>query len=81
MAKESKKTSDTVEKAIHKQKEGTLTSGKSGKKVTSHKQAVAIGLNEAREKGAKVPTNRDSTKSDGRKSNDKKTDDKKKDDK
>jgi len=55
MAKESKKTSDTVKEAVHKQKTGTLTSGKSGKKVTSRKQAIAIGLSEAREKGAKVP--------------------------
>lgn len=44
-----------VKKAMHKMKEGTLTSGKSGKKVTSKKQAVAIGLSEARKAGGKVP--------------------------
>ena len=54
MAKYSKKASDKVEKAVHEMKEGTLKTG-SGKKVTSRKQAVAIGLSEAREKGAKVP--------------------------
>ncbi len=64
MAKESKKTSDSVEKAIHKQKAGTLTSGKSGKKVTSRKQAIAIGLSEAREKGAKVPRKKKTSQSD-----------------
>ena len=53
--KYSKKASDSVEKAMHKKKAGTLKSGKSGKKVTSNKQAIAIGLSEAREKGAKVP--------------------------
>jgi len=65
--KYSKKASDSVEEAMHKLKAGTLTSGKSGKKVTSRKQAVAIGLSEAREKGAKVPrkrsTKKESTKS------------------
>jgi len=45
----------SVEKAMHKMEEGELESGKSGRKVTSPKQAVAIGLSEAREKGAKVP--------------------------
>lgn len=54
MAKYSKKASEKVEKAMHELKEGTLKSG-SGKKVTSKKQAVAIGLSEAREAGAKVP--------------------------
>lgn len=44
-----------VEKAMHERKEGTLRSGKSGKKVTSKKQAIAIGLSEARKKGGKVP--------------------------
>lgn len=46
--------SRSVERAIHKKKEGTLRSG-SGDKVTSRKQAIAIGLSEARSKGAKVP--------------------------
>lgn len=54
MAKYSKKASEKVEKAMHEMKEGKLKSG-SGKKVTSKKQAVAIGLSEAREAGAKVP--------------------------
>ncbi len=61
---DSKKASDSVEKAMHKRKEGTLTSGKSGKKVTNPKQAIAIGLSEAREKGAKIPKKK-STKSGG----------------
>ena len=55
MAKYSKKASDKVEKAMHEMHEGTLKSGKSGKKVTDPKQAIAIGLSEAREDGAKVP--------------------------
>ena len=61
--KYSKKASEEVEKVIRKQKKGTLKSGKSGKKVTSRKQAVAIGLSEARKKGAKVPTKKSSKKS------------------
>lgn len=44
-----------VKKEMHKMKRGSLKSGRSGKKVTSRKQAVAIGLSEARKKGAKVP--------------------------
>ena len=55
MAKYSKKAQDKVEKAMHERKHGTLKSGRSGKKVTSRKQAIAIGLSEAREAGAKVP--------------------------
>ena len=55
MARYSKKSSDEVKKAMHKKKKGTLKSGRSGKKVTSRKQAIAIGLSEARKKGAKVP--------------------------
>ena len=54
MAKYSEKAGDKVEKSMHEMKEGKLTSG-SGKKVTSKKQAVAIGLSEARKEGAKVP--------------------------
>ena len=45
----------TVERAMHKMKHGQLKSGRSGKKVKSRKQAIAIGLSEARKKGAKVP--------------------------
>ncbi len=45
----------SVERAIRKEKKGTLLSGRSGKRVTSRRQAIAIGLSEARRKGAKVP--------------------------
>jgi hypothetical protein len=55
MAKYSKKAQDKVEKVMHEMKHGTLRSGGSGKKVKSRKQAIAIGLSEAREAGAKVP--------------------------
>lgn len=55
MAKYGPKAQASVKEAMKKFKEGTLESGKSGKEVTSRKQAVAIGLSEAREKGAKVP--------------------------
>ncbi len=54
MAKYSEKAGEKVEKTMHEMKEGTLKSG-SGKKVTSKKQAIAIGLSEARKEGAKVP--------------------------
>lgn len=54
MAKYSEKAGDKVEKTMHEMKEGKLKSG-SGKKVTSKKQAIAIGLSEARKEGAKVP--------------------------
>lgn len=53
--KYSEKANEKVEKAMHEMKEGKLKSGRSGKKVTSRKQAIAIGLSEAREAGAKVP--------------------------
>ena len=68
MAKYDTKSSDSVEKAMHKKKAGTLKSGKSGKKVTSRKQAIAIGLSEARQKGAKVPKKKESSKSKSTKS-------------
>ncbi|MBP7619395.1 MAG: hypothetical protein KA745_00390 [Gemmatimonadales bacterium] len=55
MAKYGAKASGKVEKAMHERKEGTLKSGRSGKKVTSRKQAIAIGLSEARREGGKVP--------------------------
>jgi hypothetical protein len=54
MAKYGRKAQKTVESAMHRRKKGTLRSG-SGGKVTSRKQAIAIGLSEARKKGAKVP--------------------------
>ncbi|TXJ26313.1 MAG: hypothetical protein E6Q24_11870 [Chitinophagaceae bacterium] len=55
MPRYSKKAGKKVEKAMHERKKGTLKSGRSGKKVTSRKQAIAIGLSEARKEGAKVP--------------------------
>lgn len=55
MARYGKKASQKVEKAMHERKRGTLKSGRSGKKVTSKKQAIAIGLSEARRAGGKVP--------------------------
>ncbi len=58
----SKKASSTVESAMRRRKRGTLKSG-SGRKVKSRKQAIAIGLSEAREKGAKVPRKRAAKKS------------------
>jgi hypothetical protein len=58
MAKYSEKEGDKVEKTMHEMKEGKLKSD-SGKKVTSKKQAVAIGLSEARKEGAKVPKKKD----------------------
>lgn len=61
MAKYSKKAEEKVEKAMHERKRGTLKSGRSGKKVTSRKQAIAIGLSEAREAGAKVPKKKGSS--------------------
>ena len=54
MAKYSEKAGEKVEKTMHEMKEGKLKSG-SGKKVTSKKQAIAIGLSEAKKAGAKVP--------------------------
>lgn len=66
MAKYSKKASRKVEKVMHEKKRGTLRSG-SGKKVTSRKQAIAIGLSEARKEGAKVPKKRTSRKKTTRK--------------
>jgi len=53
--KYSKKASRKVERAMTERKKGTLRSGRSGRKVTSRKQAIAIGLSEARRAGAKVP--------------------------
>ena len=58
MAKYGRKASQKVERAMRERKRGTLRSGRSGKKVTSRKQAIAIGLSEAREAGAKVPRKR-----------------------
>jgi hypothetical protein len=60
MAKYSRKASKSVESAMRRRKTGALKSG-SGRKVKSRKQAIAIGLSEAREKGAKVPRRRKAT--------------------
>jgi hypothetical protein len=62
-----KSANKRVESAMRRRKKGTLKSGRSGRKVTSRKQAIAIGLSEAREKGAKVPRKR-AAKKGGRKS-------------
>jgi hypothetical protein len=61
-AKYGKKAQDKVEKTMHERKRGTLKSGGSGKKVTSRKQAIAIGLSEARREGGKVPSKKSSAK-------------------
>jgi len=61
MAKYSKSSQDSVEGAMHEMKQGKLKSG-SGKKVKSRKQAIAIGLSEARKEGAKVPEKRSTQK-------------------
>ena len=58
MAKYSEKAGEKVERAMKEMKKGKLRSGRSGKKVTDPKQAIAIGLSEAREEGAKVPYKR-----------------------
>jgi hypothetical protein len=65
--KYSKKASKKVERAMHERKRGKLRSGRSGRKVTSRKQAIAIGLSEARRSGAKVPKRRRRKSSSGRK--------------
>ena len=58
MARYSKGAGKAVKSAMRRRKRGTLKSGRSGKRVTSRKQAIAIGLSEARKKGAKVPRRR-----------------------
>jgi Family of unknown function (DUF6496) len=60
--KYSEAASKKVEKAMHERKRGTLKSGGSGRKVTSRKQAIAIGLSEARRAGKKVPSRRAASK-------------------
>jgi len=62
MAKYGPKASKKVKKAMHERKKGTLKSGRSGKKVTSRKQAIAIGLSQARREGGKVPRKSSSKK-------------------
>jgi hypothetical protein len=65
MAKYGKKAQSKVKRAMHERKRGTLKSGRSGKKVTSRKQAIAIGLSEARKAGGKVPRKGSSRKRKG----------------
>jgi hypothetical protein len=62
MAKYSKKAQEKVETALHEMKQGKLKSGRSGKKVKNPRQAIAIGLSEARKAGAKVPAPKKSKK-------------------
>ncbi len=62
MARYGKKASEKVEKTMRERKKGTLKSGRSGKKVKSRKQAIAIGLNQARREGAKVPPKESSSR-------------------
>lgn len=62
MARYGKKAGEKVEKAMRERKHGTLRSGRSGKKVTSRKQAIAIGLSQARRAGGKVPRKKGSSK-------------------
>ncbi|HEV8283601.1 MAG TPA: DUF6496 domain-containing protein [Chitinophagaceae bacterium] len=75
MARYSKKSQEEVEEKMHEMKSGELKSGRSGKKVTNPRQAIAIGLSEARKEGAKVPPagssrGRKAASGRGRKSND-----------
>ena len=67
MAEYSKGAQKKVKRAMHEKKSGTLKSGQSREKVTSRKQAIAIGLSEARSSGAKVPRKKSSSRSRGRK--------------
>lgn len=73
MAKYGEKASKKVQRALHKAKRGTLRSGGSGRKVKSRKQAIAIGLSEARREGGKVPGNPSEGSSAGKKSRTRKT--------
>ena len=62
MARYGKKARSKVKRAMHERKRGTLRSGRAGKKVKSKKQAIAIGLSEARRSGAKVPRKKSKSK-------------------
>jgi len=68
MAKYSKGAQNKVEKAMHEEKRGQLKSGRSGKTVKNRKQAIAIGLSEARKEGAKVPPKKAAKKRSAKKS-------------
>lgn len=63
MARYGKKAQEKVAKALHEKKRGKLKSGRSGRTVKSRKQAIAIGLSQARRSGAKVPSRRRSSRS------------------
>ena len=63
MPRYGKKSQKTVRSAMHRMKRGKLKSGRSGRRVTSRKQAIAIGLSEARRQGAKVPARKRSARS------------------
>src|SRR5438270_12846002 len=76
-SKYGKKSQEKVEKAMHERKHGTLKSGRSGKKVKSRKQAIAIGLSEARREGGKVPAKKSSKKASKKSSSKKKSTSKK----
>jgi hypothetical protein len=65
MPRYGKKAQSKVKRAMHERKHGTLRSGRSGKKVTSREQAIAIGLSEARREGGKVPANPNRKRSSG----------------
>jgi hypothetical protein len=78
MAKYGKTAQKKVKRAMHERKKGKLKSGRSGKKVTSRKQAIAIGLSEARKAGGKVPKKKGGKKKGGKKKGGKKKGGKKK---
>jgi uncharacterized protein DUF6496 len=71
-SKYGKKAQKKVKRAMHERKRGTLKSGRSGKKVKSRKQAIAIGLSEARKAGAKVPKKKSSSRKRSKKRSSKK---------
>jgi hypothetical protein len=73
MAKYGKKAGQKVKRAMHERKRGKLKSGRSGKTVKSRKQAIAIGLSEARREGGKVPAKKSSKKKSGRTSSSRKS--------
>ncbi len=66
MARYGKGARKSVKRAMHKRKRGSLKSGRSGRRVKSRKQAIAIGLSEARRKGAKVPARKRSSRKSSR---------------
>ena len=72
MARYGRKAQQKVRRAMHERKAGKLRSGRSGKRVKSRKQAIAIGLSEARRSGAKVPGKKKTSRKKGRKSTSKK---------